>query len=256
MSSQNVTNLKAHFLTSKQFNDKQNPAADELWFTKLPHWLNYTQSHCLGITTQPTASGNEINFYAGAAFVVHMGKYADGTNKNQIVYIDTDKYTTVSASGSYCFDASGNMVVGTITYDSDTNIVSVNGTPGNYTQAVQDFTYSGGSVTLGDDIEVMSIGGGGGSVTFSVSGDNWCLDFGNGTVMQGGIAYWDWDYYCAVANFAVPMKNTSYWAMVGLNGYSYYGAYPGSKDTTYMYVNFTDSYDSMDATYIIIGEKA
>ena len=65
MSSQTVQQIKAHFLTSKEFNDKQNPAANELWFTKLPHWLKYSQSHCLGITTQPSASGDEINFYAG-----------------------------------------------------------------------------------------------------------------------------------------------------------------------------------------------
>ena len=255
MSSQDVQKVKAHFLTSKQFDDKQSPAANELWFVKLPHWLNYSQSTCLGITTQPTVSGNEIDFYAGACFIVHCGKYADGTNKNQVVYIDSDKYTTVSASGSYCFDANGNMVVGTITYNSATNKVSVNGVEGNYTQAVQDFTYSGGSVTLGDPIEVMEIGGGGGG-TYTTSGSSWCYDFGNGIVMQGGIAHWDWDYYCAVANFLVPMANTSYWAMAGLNGYSYYNAYPSSKDTTYMYVNFTDSYDAIDATYFIIGEKA
>ena len=127
MSSENIAALAAHFLTSKQFNDKQNPSARELWFVKLPHWLNYCNSPCLGITTQPTTSGNEINFYAGASFVVHLGKYADGTLKNQIVYIDSDKYTTVSSEGSYCFDASGNMVTGTITYNEATNKVSVNG---------------------------------------------------------------------------------------------------------------------------------
>ena len=255
MSSQDIQKVKAHFLTDKQFNDKQSPAASELWFVKLPHWLKYSNVNCLGITTQPTASGNEIDFYAGAAFVVHMGKYADGTNKNQIVYIDSDKYTTVSASGAYCFDANGNMVVGTITYDPATNLVSVNGTAGNYTQMVQEFTYSGGSVTLGDTITVGEIGGGGGG-TYTTSGSSWCYDFGNGIVMQGGVAYYDWDYYCAVANFMVPMKNTNYFPMVCLAGYSYYTPYPGSKDTTYMYVNFTDSYDSIDANYMIIGEKA
>ena len=42
MSSSSITNLGVHFLTCKQFDDKVNPAADELWFVKLPHWLNYS----------------------------------------------------------------------------------------------------------------------------------------------------------------------------------------------------------------------
>ena len=153
MSSEQIENLKIHFLTTKQFNDKQSPAANELWLTKLPHWIGYTSGSCLGITTQPTASGNEIDFYAGASFVVCCGKYADGTLKNQIVYIDSDKYATVSAGGSYCFDENGNMLTGTITYNETTNLVSVNGTAGHYTKAIQNYTYSDGVVTLEGTIQ-------------------------------------------------------------------------------------------------------
>ena len=250
MSSENITNLKAHFLTSKQFNDKQSPSASELWFVKLPHWLNYSQSSCLGITTQPTASGNEIDFYAGACFIVHCGKYADGTNKNQVVYIDSNKYTTVSASGSYCFDASGNMVVGTITYDPDTNLVSVGGVSGNYTQAIQDFTYSGGSVTLGDPIEVMSIGGGG-SAEFVQSGSNWGLKMGNYVIQccSGSLNYGD---YSTNVYLPVPMANTNYSASI-ISG-SYYYPYIDYKDTDYVSVAVSEAWDTVNFVLFIAGE--
>ena len=251
MSSENVQKIKAHFLTSKEFNDKQNPAANELWFTKLPHWLKYAQSHCLGITTQPTASGNEIDFYAGAAFVVHIGKYADGTNKNQIVYIDQDKYVNVSASGSYCFDANGNMVVGTITYDESTNTVSVNGVVGQYTKPVQDFTYSGGSVTLGDPIKVMSIGGGGGSAEFVQSGDNWGLKIGNYAIQccSGSLQYGE---YSTNVYLPIPMKDTSYAASL-ISG-SYYYPYVDYKDPEYVAVAVSDAWDTVNFVLFIAGE--
>ena len=74
--------------------------------------------------------------------------------------------------------------------------------------------------------------------------------------MQGGVAEWDYDYYCGVANFIVPMANTNYFPMVCLGSYSYYNPYPGSKYTTYMQIQFSDAYDSVDANYFIIGEKA
>ena len=250
MSSENITKLKAHFLTSKQFDDKQNPAANELWFVKLPHWLNYSQSSCLGITTQPTASGDEINFYAGAAFIVHCGKYADGTNKNQVVYIDSDKYTTVSASGSYCFDTSGNMVVGTITYNPETNLVSVNGTPGNYTQVIQDFTYSGGSVTLGDPIKVMSLSGGG-SAELVQSGNNWGLKMGNYVIQccSGSLNYGD---YSTNVYLPVPMANTNY--SVSIISGSYYYPYVDYKDTDYVSVAVSEAWDTVNFVLIIAGE--
>lgn len=250
MSSTTVQQIKAHFLTSKQFDDKVSPAADELWFVKLPHWLNYCEGGCLGITTQPTASGNEINFYAGAAFVVHCGKYADGTYKNQVVYIDTDKYLTVSASGSYCFDASGNMVTGTITYNEATNVVSVNGTAGNYTKPVQEFTYSGGTVTLGDPIVITGIGGGG-SAELVQSGNNWGMKFGNMAIqcVSGSLNYGE---YSVDVYLPVPMKNTSY--SCSLISGSYYYPYVSSKSTTYVTVEVSDAWDTVNFVLFIAGE--
>ena len=250
MSSSSITNFGVHFLTSKQFNDKVSPAADELWFVKLPHWLNYSDGGCLGITTQPTASGNEINFYAGACFVVHCGKYADGTLKNQVVYIDTDKYLTVSASGSYCFDANGNMVTGTITYDENTNVVSVNGTPGNYTKSVQDFTYSSGTVTLGDPIAITGIGGGG-SAELVQSGNNWGMKFGNMAIqcVSGSLNYGD---YSTDVYLPVPMKNITY--SCSLISGSYYYPYVSSKSTTYVTVEVSDAWDTVNFVLFIAGE--
>lgn len=250
MSSSNITNFGVHFLTSKQFNDKVNPSANDLWFVKLPHWLNYCEGGCLGITTQPTASGNEINFYAGACFVVHCGKYADGTYKNQIVYIDSDKYLAVSASGSYCFDASGNMVAGTITYNEATNVVSVNGTPGNYTKSIQDFTYSGGTVALGDPIVITGFGGSG-SGELVQSGDNWGLKIGNMAIqcVSGQLNYGD---YSTDVYLPVPMKDTSYSCSI-LSG-SYYQPYINSKYTTYVNVGVSDAWDTVNFLLLIAGE--
>lgn len=250
MSSQTVQQIKAHFMTSKEFDDKVSPSASELWFVKLPHWLNYSDGGCLGITTQPTASGNEINFYAGACFVVHCGKYADGTLKNQVLYINEDKYLTVSAGGSYCFDASGNMVTGTITYNEATNQVSVNGTVGNYTKPVQDFTYSGGVVTLGDPIEISSIGGGG-SAELVQSGNNWGLKFGNMAIqcVSGSLNYGE---YSTDVYLPIPMKNTSY--SVSLISGSYYQPYVNSKNTTYVNVAVSDAWDTVNFVLFIAGE--
>jgi len=250
MSSQTVQQIKAHFLTTKQFDDKVSPSASELWFTKMPHWIHYCDGGCLGITTQPTASGNEINFYAGACFVVHCGKYADGTFKNQILYIDSDKYLTVSASGSYCFDASGNMVTGTITYNESTNVVSVNGVAGNYTKPVQDFTYSGGVVTLGDPIEITGLGGGG-SAELVQSGSNWGLKFGNYVIQccSGSLQYGE---YSTDVYLPVPMKNTSYSASL-ISG-SYYYPYVDSKNTTYVTVAVSDAWDTVNFILFIAGE--
>lgn len=250
MSSQTIQQIKAHFLTTKQFDDKVNPAADELWFAKMPHWIHYSDGGCLGITTQPTASGNEINFYAGACFVVHCGKYADGTFKNQILYIDSDKYLTVSASGSYCFDASGNMVTGTITYNEATNQVSVNGTVGNYTKPVQDFTYSGGVVTLGDPIAITGIGGGG-SAELVQSGNNWGLKFGNMAIqcVSGSLNYGE---YSTDVYLPIPMKNTSYSASL-ISG-SYYYPYIDYKATTYVTVAVSDAWDTVNFILFIAGE--
>ena len=250
MSSQAIQQLKAHFLTSKQFNDKVSPAADELWFVKLPHWLNYSDGGCLGITTQPTSSGNEINFYAGACFVVHCGKYADGTLKNQVLYIDTNKYTTVSSSGSYCFDESGNIVTGTITYNESTNVVSVNGTAGNYTKPIQNFTYSGGVVTLGDPIEISSIGGGG-SAELVQSGNNWGLKFGN-MAIQCVSGYLNYGDYSTDVYLPIPMKNTSYSASL-ISG-SYYYPYVSSKSTTYVTVEVSDAWDTVNFVLFVAGE--
>ena len=250
MSSQTVQQIKAHFLTTKQFDDKVNPSASELWFAKMPHWIHYCDGGCLGITTQPTASGNEINFYAGACFVVHCGKYADGTFKNQIIYIDSDKYLTVSAGGSYCFDASGNMVTGTITYNEATNQVSVNGTVGNYTKPVQDFTYSGGVVTLGDPIAITGFGGGG-SVEFVQSGNSWGLKFGN-YVFQCCQGYLEYGEYSTDIYLPVPMKNTSYSASL-ISG-SYYYPYVNYKDTTYVNVAVSDAWDTVNFVLFIAGE--
>lgn len=250
MSSENITNLKAHFLTSKQFNDKQSPSASELWFVKLPHWIHYSDGGCLGITTQPTASGDEINFYAGACFVVHCGKYADGTLKNQILYIDSDKYLTVSASGSYCFDASGNMVTGTITYNEATNQVSVNGVVGNYTKPVQDFTYSDGVVTLGDPIAISMIGGGG-SAELVQSGNNWGLKFGNMAIqcVSGSLNYGE---YSTDVYLPIPMKNTNY--SVSLISGSYYYPYVDYKDTDYVSVAVSEAWDTVNFILFIAGE--
>ena len=253
MSSSNISNLKVHFLTDKQFNDKQSPSANELWFTKLPHWLKYCSPICLGLTTLPTASGNEINFYAGAIFVVHLGKYSDGTNKNQLLYIDEDKYTTVSADGAYCFDASGNIVKGTITYDTSTNKVSVNGTEGNYTQAVQSYTYSGGTVTLGDFVEVYKLGGDG-SASYTYDDGSWVIELGNGIVMQGGTGYYD--YTDVNVTFLVEMKDTNYSSPVWLEGYSYYPPYVSSKSTTGISISLADSWSSCNVGWMVIGEKA
>lgn len=249
MSSENIQQIKAHFLTSKEYNDKVSPAANELWFTKLPHWLNYCPSSCLGIITQPTASGNEINFYAGAAFVIHLGKYADGTNKNQIVYINSDKYLTVSESGSYCFDENGNMVTGTITYNSDTNKVSVNGVDGNYTQKIQDFTYSGGSVTLGKPVEVMNIGGG--SAELVQSGSNWGMKFGNKVIQccSGSLSYGD---YSTNIYLPVPMANTNY--SVSLISGSYYYPYISLKDMEYVTVSISEAWDTVNFILLIAGD--
>jgi len=250
MSSQDVQKIKAHFMTSKEFNDKQSPSASELWFVKLPHWLNYSDGGCLGITTQPTASGNEINFYSGACFVVHCGKYADGTLKNQVLYINEDKYLTVSASGSYCFDESGNMVTGTITYNEATNQVSVNGVVGNYTKPVQDFTYSGGVVTLGDPIEISSIGGGG-SAELVQSGNNWGLKFGN-YVFQCCQGYLEYGEYSTDVYLPVPMKDTSYSASL-ISG-SYYYPYVDSKNTAYVTVAVSDAWDTVNFVLFVAGE--
>lgn len=249
MSSENIQQLKAHFLTSKQFNDKVSPAANELWFAKMPHWLNYSNGGCLGITTQPTASGDEINFYAGACFVVHLGKYTDGTNKNQIVYIDSDKYLTVSASGSYCFDEDGNMVTGTITYDESTNTVSVNGTVGQYTKPVQDFTYSDGVVTLGDAIKVSGLGGG--SAELFQSGSQWGLKFGNMAFQccSGTLNYGE---YSTNIYLPIPMKNTNY--SVSLLCGSYYNPYVSSKNTEYITVSISEAWDAVNFILLIAGE--
>lgn len=250
MSSQTVQQIKAHFLTTKQFDDKVNPSPAELWFAKMPHWLHYCDGACLGITTQPTASGNEINFYAGACFVVHCGKYADGTLKNQILYIDSDKYLTVSAGGSYCFDASGNMVTGTITYNEATNQVSVNGTAGNYTKPVQDFTYSGGVVTLGDPIKITGIGGGGSSELVQ-SGNDWGIKFGNMAIqcVSGSLNYGD---YSTTIYLPIPMKNTDY--SVSLISGSYYYPYVDYKDTTYVTVAVSEAWDTVNFVLFIAGE--
>lgn len=217
MSSQTVQHIKAHFLTTKQFNDKQNPAADELWFTKMPHWIHYSDGGCLGIITQPTVSGNEIYFYSGASFIVHCGKYADGTNKNQIVYIDEDKYVTVNDDGQYCFDEYGNIVVGAIEYDAETNTVSVDGVSGNYTKAVQSFTYDGSIVTLSDDIKPISFGGG---VKFTQNGNYWEIDYGNGLIEQGGIN--SITSNTQYISFPTPMKDNSYQIYIAGRGSSYY----------------------------------
>lgn len=250
MSSQTVQQIKAHFLTTKQFDDKINPSPAELWFAKMPHWIHYSDGGCLGITTQPTSSGNEINFYAGACFVVHCGKYADGTFKNQILYIDSDKYLTVSAGGSYCFDANGNMVTGTITYDKTTNTVSVNGTVGQYTKPVQDFTYSGGVVTLGDPIAISGIGGGG-SAEFVQSGSNWGLKIGDYVIQccSGSLQYGE---YSTDVYLPVPMKNTSYSASL-ISG-SYYYPYVDYKGTTYITVAVSDAWDTVNFVLFIAGE--
>lgn len=250
MSSQTVQQIKAHFLTTKQFDDKVNPAADELWFAKMPHWMHYSDGGCLGITTQPTASGDEINFYAGACFVVHCGKYADGTLKNQILYIDSDKYLTVSASGSYCFDSSGNMVTGTITYNEATNQVSVNGVAGNYTKPVQDFTYSDGVVTLGDPIAISMIGGGG-SAELVQSGNNWGIKFGN-TAIQCVSGTLNYGEYSTDVYLPIPMKNTNY--SVSLISGSYYYPYVNYKSTTYVNVAVSDAWDTVNFVLFIAGE--
>ena len=249
MSSQTVQQIKAHFLTTKQFNDKVSPSADELWFAKMPHWLNYSEGGCLGITTQPTASGDEINFYAGASFVVHLGKYADGTNKNQIVYIDSDKYITVSASGSYCFDENGNMVTGTITYNAITNRVSVNGTEGNYTKPVQDFTYSGGVVTLGDAIKISGVGGGG--AEFIQSGDQWAFKFG-GNVLQCCSGQLNYGESTRTVYMPVPMKNTTYSATLVYGGY--YTLEIQSKTTTSVTVYVPEAWETINFVLLIGGE--
>ena len=253
MSSQDIQKLKAHFLTSAQWEGKSNPAADELWFVKMPHWLKYGGSGCLSITTQPTASGNEINFYAGASFVVHCGKYADNTNNNRIVEITSDKYLTVSDSGSYCFDASGNMVYGSsITYDATTNLVSVDGVSGNYSEPIQDFTYSDGEVTLGNAIKVKGLGGGGSSELIQ-SGSNWGLKFGNTVIQfcQGTLNYGE---YSTTIYLPVPMMDTSY-ATSLLSG-SYYQPYIGSKYTTSVEVNISDNWDTVNFVVIVAGECA
>ena len=253
MSSQDIQKLKAHFLTSAQWEGKSNPAADELWFVKMPHWLKYGGSGCLSITTQPTASGNEINFYAGASFVVHCGKYADNTNNNRIVEITSDKYLTVSDSGSYCFDASGNMVYGSsITYDATTNLVSVDGVSGNYSEPIQDFTYSDGEVTLGNAIKVKGLGGGGSSELIQ-SGSNWGLKFGN-TVIQFCQGTLNNGEYSTTIYLPVPMKDTSY-ATSLLSG-SYYQPYIGSKYTTSVEVNISDNWDTVNFVVIVAGECA
>lgn len=255
MSSQDVQKLKAHFLTSQQWEGKSNPAADELWFVKMPHWLKYGGSGCLSITTQPTASGNEINFYAGASFVVHCGKYADGTNNNRIVEITSDKYLTVSDSGSYCFDESGNMVYGSsITYDASTNTVEVDGISGNYSQPIQSFTYDSGmnEVTLDGTVSVKGLGGGG-SGELIQSGSNWGLKFGNTVIQfcQGTLNYGE---YSTTIYLPIPMKDTSY-ATSLLCG-SYYQPYIGSKYTTSIEVNISDNWDTVNFVVVVAGECA
>ena len=215
MSSENISNLKVHFVTDEQFNNIQNPSASELWFTKLPHWLNYSSQACLGIVTQPTASGDEINFYAGAVFIVHLGKNADGTHKNQILYIDEDKYLTVSADGAYCFDENGDMVSGTITYNPVTNKVSVNGTEGNYTQAIQTYTYSGGIVTLNGTITPLSIG-----ITYNkYSNGSWVIDYGNGLIEQGGTV--NISSSTTYIAYVHKMKDTNYDIKISAQGTNY-----------------------------------
>lgn len=264
MSSQNISKLLAHFLTIAEFNDKSNPSANELWFVKMPHWLTYTNCSCLTITTQPTASGGEINFYAGASFIVHKGKNSDGTNNNEIVYIDEDTYTSVDFSGSYCFDSSGEMVTGyDISYDSSTNMVSVDGTPGYYTQKIQDFSYEYDDeqglyrVILNGDIKPMVIGSGGGGGSVSYSGDMycWCIDFGS-FVIQGGNVYVDYESYGTSVTFLEPMSDEYYWNICLPSDYSYSQAYANYKYTTGMDVQFTDSYNSGNIAWLVIGEKA
>ena len=250
MSSSSINNLGVHFLTSKQFNDKVSPSASELWFVKLPHWLNYSGGGCLGIVTQPTTSGNEINFYAWASFIVHKGKSSDGTNKNQIVYIDSDKYLQVSDSGSYCFDENGDMISGDIHYDADTNLVSVNGTPGSYTQKVQDYSYSGETVTLSEDIEILSMGGGGGA-TYTSYGNNWAIQMGN-TVIQGYSDAFEYGEYSKTINLLVPMANTSY--NTSLITGSYYQPYINYKSTTSIELYLSEAWDTVNFILLVIGE--
>jgi len=250
MSSLDISKIITHFLTSKQFDDKVNPSASELWFVKMPHWLHYCEGGCLGITTQPTASGDEINFYAGACFVVHCGKYADGTLKNQVLYIDSDKYLTVSASGSYCFDASGNMVTGTITYDATTNVVSVNGVAGNYTKPVQDFTYSSGVVTLGDPIAITGLGGSGGAELVQ-SGNDWGVKIGDTAIqcVSGSLQYGE---YSTDVYLPIEMKNGSY-SCVLISG-SYYYPYVSYKSAGYVTVEVSDAWDTVNFVLFIAGE--
>ena len=182
MSSQEVEKIKAHFLTSQQWEGKDDPPADELWFVQMPHWLKYSSGGCLNLTTQPTASGNEINFYAGASFVVNCGKNSDGTNNNKIITIDEDKYLSVSSDGGYCFDEYGNMISGNITYDGTTNRVSVDGIEGNYTRKVQSYTYDGETVYLDEDVSLIST-----SVpSIEKIGDVYVMDYGNGYIEMYG----------------------------------------------------------------------
>ena len=257
MSSQDIQKLKAHFLTSQQWEGKSNPAADELWFVKMPHWLKYAGAGCLTITTQPTTSGAEINFYSGASVVVHCGKYADGTNNNRIVEISADKYVDVSSysDGAYCFDSNGNMVVGnSITYDASTNLVSVDGVSGNYSQPIQTFTYdsSMNEVTLNGTVSVKGFGGGGAEyITDPYDTSIWAFKVGN-VVIQGGSGYIGYGDYSTTVYFPVPMSSTSYSTQL-VTG-SYYSPYVSETYTTSMTVYVGESYDTVNFAWFVIGE--
>lgn len=254
MSSQDIQKIKAHFLTSQQWEAKTNPSASELWFVKLPHWLKYAGAGCLTITTQPTASGAEINFYAGASFVVHCGKNADGTNNNMVVEVTTDKYVNVSnySTGAYCFDENGNIVVGSdISYDADTNTVTVDGTSGNYSQAIQSFSYDSGlgEVTLNGHVSVKGLGGG--SAEFIQSGDNWGTKFGNVAIqcVSGTLNYGE---SSVTIYLPIPMNNTNY--SVSLFSGSYYYPYVSYKGTDYVTVAISEAWDAVNFILFIAGE--
>ena len=256
MSSQDIQKLKAHFLTSQQWEGKQNPAADELWFVKLPHWLKYAGSGCLTITTQPTCSGNEINFYAGASFVVHCGKYADGTNNNMVVEITTDKYITVSGSGQYCFDSNGNMVTGSsIVYNSTTNTVTVDGVTGNYSKPVQsyEYDYEQGTVSLSGEITVEGLGAGGAEFYYNEYDKSWYIKFGN-VIMQGGTFDWPYQNYNYSLYFPEPLANSNYYFQISSAEGSYYTPYVSSKYPEYIYLGVNDAYTSSKCTWMVIGE--
>lgn len=259
MSSQDIQKLKAHFLTSQQWEGKSNPAADELWFVKMPHWLKYAGAGCLTITTQPTASGSEINFYSGASVVVHCGKYADGTNNNRIVEITADKYVDVASysSGAYCFDSSGNMVVGnSITYDDSTNLVSIDGVSGNYSQPIQTFTYdsSMNEVTLNGTVSVKGLGGGGSAeFNYNAYNETWYIKFGN-VIMQGGSFDWPYQEYNYSLYFPEPLANSDYYFQIYSPEGSYYTPYVNSKYSTYVYLGINDAYSSSKCIWMVIGE--